>query len=425
VTGSIAAYKAAELARALIAEGADVQALMTHSAQQFLGPLTMRTLTRRHVMTDPLELLPDQRIAHVVAADSADLILVAPATAHWMAAMAGGLAGDVVTATCLASAAPVVVAPAMDGEMYAHPATVANVERLRSFGYTIVEPEFGPLASGQVGRGRLAETAEILAAVDRALEGRPIRQPDPQQRPPAIEMERAADMAGWHVVVTAGGTAEPIDPVRYIGNRSTGKMGIAIAEAALARGAAVTLVHGMVGVELPAEATLVPAPSAAEMRTAVLDALPGAHALVMAAAVADFRPRKVADTKIARQGDGLTLELEPTDDILAEAVRAVAGAANRPIIVGFAAETGSLDRAREKAQRKGVDLLVANDVAEEGSGFGTDTNRVTIVTPGEPDDQWPLMSKRQVADRLWDRVVAVRSVKSPQSGATSAELAPR
>jgi len=426
VTGSIAAYKAAEIARALIAEGADVQPLMTHSAQAFLGPLTLQTLTRRHVMTDPLELLPDQRISHIVAADSADLILVAPATARWMAAMANGLADDVVTATCLASAAPVVVAPAMDGEMYAHPATVANVEKLRSFGYAIVEPEFGPLASGQVGRGRLAEPAEILAAVGRALEGQPIRQPDPQQRPPASEGERAADLTGWHVVVTAGGTAEPIDPVRYIGNHSTGKMGVAIAEAALARGAAVTLIHGMVGVELPAEANLVSAPSAAEMRSAVLDALPRADALVMAAAVADFRPRHVADSKIARQGDGLTLELEPTDDILAEAVRvarAGAGAAGRqPVIVGFAAETGSLDRAREKAERKGVDLLVANDVAEEGSGFGTDTNRVTIVTPGEPDDQWPLMSKRQVADRLWDRVVAVRSVKSAKS-AESAELA--
>jgi phosphopantothenoylcysteine decarboxylase / phosphopantothenate---cysteine ligase len=414
VTGSIAAYKSAELARALISEGADVQALMTHSAQAFLGPLTLQALTRRKTMTDPLELLPDQRISHIVAADSADVILVAPATARWIAAMAAGLADDVITATCLASAAPVVVAPAMDGEMYAHPQTVANVEKLRSFGYTIVEPEVGPLASGQVGRGRLAEVGEIMQAVSRALNGQPIRQPDPTQRPPASEIERAPDLAGWHVVVTAGGTAEPIDPVRFIGNRSTGKMGVAIAEAALARGARVTLIHGMVGVQLPEEAELISAQSAAEMRAAVLDAVSEADALVMAAAVADFRPRDVADKKIARQGSGLTIELEPTSDILAEAVPVARASGRGAIVVGFAAETGSLDRAREKAERKGVDLLVANDVAEAGSGFGTDTNRVAIVAPGEPDDQWPLMSKRQVADRLWDRVVALGAVRSAE-----------
>ena len=414
VTGSIAAYKAAELARALIAEGADVQALMTHSAQAFLGPLTLQTLTRRKPMTDPLELLPDQRISHIVAADSADLILVAPATARWIAAMAAGLSDDVITATCLASTAPVVVAPAMDGEMYGHLATVGNVLKLKTYGYKIVEPEFGPLASGQVGRGRLADIDQIVSTVSRALKGKPIRQPDPQLRPPASEVERAADLAGWHVVVTAGGTAEPIDPVRYIGNRSTGKMGVAIAEAALARGARVTLIYGMVGVELPDEAELVSTPSAAEMRAAVLDVVSEADALVMSAAVADFRPRDVADKKIARQGSGLTIELEPTSDILAEAVPVARAAGRGAIVVGFAAETGSLERARDKAERKGVDLLVANDVAEEGSGFGTDTNRVTIVVPGEPDDQWPLMSKRLVADRLWDRVVALHAVRSAE-----------
>ena len=412
VTGSIAAYKSAELARALIAEGADVQPLMSHSAQAFLGQLTLQTLTRRRPMTDPLELLPDQRIAHVVAADSADVIVVAPATARWMAAMAAGLADDVITATCLASAAPVVVAPAMDGEMYAHPATVGNVARLRKFGYALVEPELGPLASGQVGRGRLADIAEIVDAVSRAVDGRPIRQPDPLQRPPLLYPEVADDLRGWHIVVTAGGTAEPIDPVRYIGNRSTGKMGVAIAQAALARGARVTLIHGLTSVPLPDDAELVSAPSAAEMRTAVLNALPGADALVMAAAVADFRPRTQAATKIARHGDGLTLELEPTSDILAEAVSvARTSGERRPIIVGFAAETGSLERAREKAERKGVDLLVANDVAEAGSGFGTDTNRVTIVAPGHADDPWPLMSKAQVADRLLDRVIALGAAR--------------
>ncbi len=417
VTGSIAAYKSAELARALTAEGADVQPLMTHTAQAFLGPLTLQTLTRRRPMTDALELLPDQRISHIVAADSADLILVAPATARWMAAMAAGLADDVITATCLASTAPVVVAPAMDGEMYDHPAMRANVERLRSFGYQIVEPETGPLASGSVGRGRLAEPAAILAAVRAALDGRPIREPDPGLRPPASDVQQPLDMAGAHVVVTAGGTAEPIDPVRYIGNRSTGKMGVAVARAALARGARVTLIHGLTAIDLPDAAELVSAPTAAEMRDAVLAALDDADVLVMAAAVADFRPRTTAAGKITR-ADGLTLELEPTDDILAEAVRVARAGPRRPIMVGFAAETGSLERARDKAARKGVDLLVANDVAEAGSGFGTDTNRVTIVVPGADDEQWPLLTKQQVAQRLLDRVASLRAERGSSLAAT-------
>lgn len=424
VTGSIAAYKSAELARALTAAGADVQVLMSRTAQKFIGPLTLQTLTRHRPMTDPLELLPDQRIAHIVAADTADLIVVAPATARWLAAMAAGLADDVITVTCLASSAPVVVAPAMDGDMYAHPATRANVERLRSWGYAIVEPEVGPLASGAMGRGRLAEPAVILDAVGRALEGKPVRQPDVDLRPPVVVGEPTLDLAGWRVVVTAGGTAEPIDPVRYIGNRSTGKMGVAIAQAALDRGATVTLIHGMTSVDLPEEANLVSAPSAAEMRTAVLDAVAGGmDALVMAAAVADFRPKAVAQGKIARDGAGLTLELEPTSDILAEAVKVARQAASPPVVVGFAAETGSLDRARDKATRKAVDLLVANDVAEAGSGFGTDTNHVTLVVPGGDDEQWPLMSKRQVADRLWDRVVAARAAHPARRNA-GAELAP-
>ncbi len=417
VTGSIAAYKSAELARALTTAGADVQALMSRSAQAFLGPLTLQTLTRRRPMTDPLELLPDQRIAHIVAADSADLILVAPATARWLAAMAAGLADDVITATCLASSAPVVVAPAMDGDMFSHPATRANVEKLRSFGYTVVEPGTGPLASGQVGRGRLAEPATIMAAVARALEGRPIRQPDSQQRPPIVVPDQAQDLAGWNVVVTAGGTAEPIDPVRYIGNRSSGKMGVAIAEAAIARGAQVTLIHGLTSVALPDGAQRISAPTAAEMRDAVLATLDGADLLVMAAAVADFRPRAPSATKLAR-ADGLTLELEPTADILAEAVSIAHRRRQQPLIVGFAAETGSLERVRDKQARKGVDLLVANDVAEEGSGFGSDTNRVTIIVPGEPDEAWPQMSKRQVAERLLDRLIALRAAQGASLAAT-------
>jgi phosphopantothenoylcysteine decarboxylase/phosphopantothenate--cysteine ligase len=421
VTGSIAAYKAAELLRLLLWAGADVQVLMSRAATHFIGPLTMETLSGRPVMLDPLELQSDLRIGHVVAADSADAVLVAPATARWLGAMANGLADDVITATCLATSAPVVVAPAMDGDMYAHPATVANVARLRGFGYAIVDPAAGPLASGQVGVGRLAELAQLVEAVATAVEYRPVRQPDPAQRPPRSSGARAADLAGWHILVTAGGTAEPIDPVRFIGNRSSGRMGFAIAEAAVLRGARVTLVKGTSSVEPPEGADVVVAETAAAMREAVLAALPGSDALIMAAAVADFRPRHAAETKLPR-ADGLRLELEPTADILAEAAEtarhsAAAHGARRPIIVGFAAETGSLHRAAEKAVRKGVDLLVANDVSEPGSGFGTETNRVTIIVPGQVPEPWPQATKAQVAHGLLDRLLAVRAAAGASLGA--------
>ncbi len=419
VTGSIAAYKAVELLRRLTAEGARVQVLMTRSAAAFVGPLTFETLSGRPVLLDPLELLPDARIGHVVAARSADAIVVAPATAHWLAAMATGLAGDVITATCLASHAPVVVAPAMDAGMYAHPATRANVERLHAFGYTIVEPATGVLASGLIGQGRLAEPAQVVDAVVASLATTGSGEPGPAgAAAPSADMPRAGaagDFAGRRVVVTAGGTAEPIDPVRFIGNRSSGRMGVAIAEAALARGARVTLIVGLTSVPLPAEATIVHGSTTAAMRSAVLDALPGADVLAMAAAVADFRPRRQAAAKLTRD-QAPTLELEPTEDILAEASQAAARLVPRPVLVGFAAETGSLDRAAEKARRKGVDLLVANDVLEPGAGFGVDTNRVTLVVPGSAPEPWPLMSKREVADRLLDRVAAILAAREHPAG---------
>jgi phosphopantothenoylcysteine decarboxylase/phosphopantothenate--cysteine ligase len=408
VSGSIAAYKAVELLRRLMAEGAQVQVLMTHAATAFVGPLTFETLSGRPVLHDALELLPDRRIAHVVAARESDAIVVAPATAHWMAAMAHGLAGDPITAACLAAAVPVVVAPAMDAEMYAHPATRANLERLRAFGYTVVEPTSGLLASGLVGEGRLAEPPIIVAAVVAAL----------AQRAPRSRR----DLTGRHVVVTAGGTAEPIDPVRFIGNRSSGRMGVEIARAALERGARVTLIVGQVSVPLPTGASVVAAPSSAEMERAVLDALPGADALVMAAAVADFRPRHPAPTKLTRDGAPV-LELEPTEDILAEAARRVQDQTLRPVLVGFAAETGSLDRVAEKARRKGVDLLVANDVLEPGSGFAVETNRVTLVAPDGAREPWPLLAKRDVADRLLDRVATLLQSRAGRGGAAAAGTA--
>jgi phosphopantothenoylcysteine decarboxylase / phosphopantothenate---cysteine ligase len=410
VTGSIAAYKAADLVRRLGDEGADVVVLMTPSATRFVGPLTFAALSRHPVETDVGGLLPDERIGHIVVADSADAIVVAPATAHWMASMATGLAGDPVTAACLATTAPVVVAPAMDGEMYAHPATRANVARLRDgFGYRVVEPAAGPLASGQVGQGRLAETPDIVDAVIASVAGRPVRSPDPTTRPPVVGRARASDLDGRHVVVSAGGTAEPIDPVRFIGNRSSGKMGVALAEAAVERGAQVTLVAGIVSVPLPVADALriVRAETTAAMAHAVREAISGADALIMAAAVADFRPKRSADTKLTREG-GLTLELEPTEDILASVSAGLSGTPppRRPVLVGFAAETGSLDRAADKLRRKGVDLLVANDVSEPGSGFGTDTNRVLILGADGSRADLPQQAKRAVADEILDRVAA-------------------
>ena len=427
VTGSIAAYKAADLVRRLRDEGADVVVLMTPTATRFVGELTFAALTRHPVESDIGRLLPDQRIGHIVIADSADAIVVAPATAHWLAAMASGLAGDAVTAACLATAAPVVIAPAMDGEMYGHPATRANVARLRDdFGYRIVEPEAGPLASGQSSQGRLAETASIVDAVSAAVADRPVRTPDAGDRPPIVAEARDPDLDGRHIVISAGGTVEPIDPVRFIGNRSTGRMGVALAEAALDRGARVTLVVGQVSVDLPVSSRLLvlQAETTADMGGLIRAAVAESDALVMAAAVADFRPRETATTKLGRER-GLTLELEPTEDILAGIAAEIPphGDPMRPILVGFAAETGSLDRVADKVVRKGVDFLVANDVAEEGSGFGTDTNHVRILSAGGEQVDLPLRSKRAVAEEILDLVAAALDARDAhaQTGRTTQE----
>ncbi len=454
ISGSIAAFKAVDLLRLLRAEGAEVQVLMTPSATRFVAPLTLAALSRRRVDAEVLDLLPDGRIGHVLVADAADAIVVAPATAHWLGAMAHGLAADVVTATCLATSAPVVVAPAMDGDMYAHPATQDNVAILRDrFGYTIVTPAVGPLASGQVGPGRLAELEAIVDAVVEAIGVRPVRAPEPADRSPLLTDAEVADLAGdaddlagRHVVVTAGGTLEPIDPVRFIGNRSSGRMGIAVAEAARDRGARVTLVAAAVSVPLPVGVEVIRAETAAAMRTVLLgllgaggaspdgaprEAQAGFDALVMAAAVADFRPSSPADRKLPRTDAGLTVELVPNPDILAEIGHRVRGIdeggvtvrpalRRRPVLVGFAAETGSLARASDKLARKGVDLLVANDVTEAGSGFGTETNRVTILAAAGEEVALPLLSKRAVADRILDRVVAALDARdvAAQTGAT-------
>ena len=429
VTGSIAAYKAVELLRLLTAEGADVVVLLSPSATRFVGPLSFAALSRHPVETELMELLPDGRIGHIVIADSVDAVVVAPATAHWLGSMAAGMAGDVVTATCLATSAPVIAAPAMDGDMWAHPATRANVERLRTdFGYSVIEPASGPLASGQSGVGRLADLSLILDAVVSAIADRPVREPNAAARPPHRQgVVREADLTGRHIVVTAGGTREPIDPVRFIGNRSTGRMGVAVAEAALDRGASVTLIAADTSVPLPEDrARVIRVETAGQLRSVLLTTLFGTEggpsvapfdALIMAAAVSDFTPVRPAQHKLGRAA-GLTLELAATPDLLAEASRMArgldsAGAATqvaiapRPVLVGFAAETGSMTRAAEKLRRKGVDLLVANDVSEPDSGFGTETNRVLILDADGGEAALPLLPKREVADRLLDRIAGL------------------
>jgi phosphopantothenoylcysteine decarboxylase/phosphopantothenate--cysteine ligase len=449
ITGSIAAYKAVELLRAFQNEGADVRVLMTTSAVEFIGPLTLETLSRHPVDSDVLSLRGDGRIGHIAAAHDVEAIVVAPATAHWLGAMANGLAGDTITAACLATSVPVIVAPAMDGGMYSHPATAANLATLRGFGYRIVEPESGELASGLVGQGRLAALELIVDATVEALNGSPAPAvPSPARAAPAaapaapaaeiVPPERSRnDLVGKHVVVTAGGTAEPIDPVRFVGNRSTGKMGIAVAEDALDRGAAVTLILGNVTVEPPAQAHIARAETAAQMQAA-LHALtppegPRFDILVMAAAVADFRPRSPAAKKVGRSGS-LTIEMDATPDLLAETAERVgagvkASGGRRPILVGFAAETGSFERVAEKLRHKGVDLLVANDVEEAGSGFGTDTNKVTIYSIDAAPEELPLLPKREVAELLLDRVVvrlanALTQASGPETEAAAAPAPP-
>jgi phosphopantothenoylcysteine decarboxylase/phosphopantothenate--cysteine ligase len=449
ITGSIAAYKAVELLRMFQNEGADVRVLMTTSAVEFIGTLTLETLSRHPVDSDILQLQGDGRIGHISAAHDVEVIVVAPATARWLGAMANGIAGDTITAACLAASVPVVVAPAMDGGMYSHKATQANVARLRDFGYRIVEPESGVLASGMTGQGRLAalerivdETAAALGAAPAAASAAapaaaPIAAAGPGAAPAAKLPSPPSrnDMSGLHVVVTAGGTAEPIDPVRFIGNRSTGKMGIAVAEDALDRGAAVTLILGSATVEPPAQAHVARAETAAEMQAALQVLTPPEgprfDVLVMAAAVADFRPRSPSDKKVGRSGS-LTIELDATPDLLAETAERVgagvrASGAHRPILVGFAAETGSFARVAEKLRNKGVDLLVANDVAEPGSGFGTDTNKVTIYSVDAAPEELPLMSKREVAELLLDRVVVrlgARQSAAPEAAPEVATEAP-
>ncbi|HEY8772009.1 MAG TPA: bifunctional phosphopantothenoylcysteine decarboxylase/phosphopantothenate--cysteine ligase CoaBC [Candidatus Limnocylindria bacterium] len=385
VSGSIAAYKAVSLVRLLAERGALVDVAMTPAATQFVTPLTFASLTHRRVVTDVMALDDDSQIAHVELAEGADAIVIAPATANLLAELAAGNASNAVTAIALASRAPLVVAPAMDAGMWTHPATQRNVETLRGFGHRIVEPEVGALASGLTGVGRLAEPEMIVEAVERLF-------------------ARAGDLDGLQVVVSAGGTREPIDPVRFIGNRSSGKMGVAIAEAARDRGAGVTLIAGVMSVPPPRGMNVLDATTASSMRQAVLRAAPTADILVMAAAVADFAPKRASNSKIKRGGGDLRIDLVANPDIIAEVGEMADGA--RPFLVGFAAESDDLEaNALSKLRDKGLDLIVGNTVGGPFDAIGSDENKVIVFgAEGELSD-WPMLPKRQVAERLWDLIV--------------------
>lgn len=385
VAGSIAAYKAVSLVRLLAERGAVVDVAMTPAATAFVTPLTFASLTRRPVVSDVMALDADSQIAHVELAEGADAIVIAPATANLLADLAAGNAGNAVTAIALASRAPLVIAPAMDAGMWTHPATQRNVETLRGFGHRIIDPEVGALASGLTGVGRLADPASIVETVERLF-------------------ARAGDLDGVQVVVSAGGTREPIDPVRFIGNRSSGKMGVAIAEAARDRGASVTLIAGVMSVSPPRGMTVIEATTAATMRQAVLRAAAGADLLVMAAAVADFAPKRASSRKIKRGGGDLQIDLVPNPDIIAEVGEMADG--TRPFLIGFAAESDELEaNALSKLRDKGLDLIVGNRVGGPFDAIGSDENKVIVFGAEGVLSDWPMLPKRQVAERLWDLIV--------------------
>ncbi|MCK9520010.1 MAG: bifunctional phosphopantothenoylcysteine decarboxylase/phosphopantothenate--cysteine ligase CoaBC [Dehalococcoidia bacterium] len=380
VTGSISAYKAADLASKLRQAGAELEVVMTPAAVQFIAPLTFQSLTGRDVVVDMFSAREAE--AHVEVARRADALVIAPATADCMANLATGRTPDMVTLTALATTAPVLIAPAMDNQMWAHPATQANVATLRERGAEFVGPNDGRLATGRMGAGRLAEPAEIVGALLRLL-----------------GLQRG-DLRGRRVVVSAGPTHEPIDPVRFVGNRSSGKMGFAIAEAARDRGAEVTLVAGPVALAAPYGVRCISVKTVAEMLCALDEATRESDALVMAAAPADFRPATPADHKLKKEPgqQRMMLELTKNPDILAS----LPGGGVR---VGFAAETQNLAQyARAKLTEKRLDFIVANDVTAAGSGFGTDTNQVTMFYAGGEVEELPLMTKYEVAHAIWDRV---------------------
>jgi len=384
VTGCIAAYKSCELARELVRDGVRVKVVMTESATRFVGPLTLRTLTGEPVVTSLWDEPVTGRVYHVSLAEEADVFAIAPATANVIAKLAHGIADDMLTTTALATEAPLVIAPAMNTHMWRDAAIRANIATLRSRGAIVVEPESGELACGDVGEGRLAETSAIIAVV-------------------SAEFARTRDLEGVRLLVTAGPTFEPIDPVRFIGNRASGKTGFALAEEAARRGALVTLVSGPTALPDPFGCTTVRVATAAEMHTAAMEAFASADAVVATAAVSDLRPVAPSELKLKKDASPDNIAVERTPDILGE----MGERKGSRVLVGFAAESHDLlAEARGKLERKSLDLVVANDVTEPGLGFGSDSNRVTLVAR-ESAEELPVMSKRALARALCDRLAVL------------------
>jgi phosphopantothenoylcysteine decarboxylase/phosphopantothenate--cysteine ligase len=387
ITGSIAAYKAAILASRLTQAGACVDTVMTDSAQKFITPLSLRSITGRPVSVSVWEMSGELNIEHVSLAERADAVLIAPATANFIAKLAAGIADDLLSCVVLATRSPVIIAPAMNVNMYENTVTQENIARLKTRGFVFIEVANGRLACGTVGSGRLAEAEDIIGTLRMVL-------------------GRSGDLAGKKVVVTAGGTREALDPVRFIGNQGSGRMGYAIAEAARDRGAAVVLISTASLAE-PAGMEMVYVDTAGQMKEAVDKAVTGADVLVMAAAVADFQARETSPDKIKKDNGRLSLELVPTPDILSS-VRGTF------IKVGFAAESCDIiTNAVKKLKSKSLDLIMANDITQPGWGFGADTNKVTLIDRFGLIEELPLMSKRKVAERLWDWVISHPGDKQP------------
>ena len=393
VTGGIAAYKAIEVLRELQRAGCDVRVAMTRHACEFIQPLTFRALSGSYVIVD--DYAPDNPdpIAHITFSQTIELLIVAPATANTLAKFANGVADDFLTSTYLACTAPVLVAPAMNTTMWEHPATQRNIAKLRADGVRIIAPDEGEMACGTIGPGRLSEPENIAGAALEILN----------------HSSNQKDLLGEHIVITAGATREPIDPVRFISNRSSGKMGFALAQVARSRGASVTLIAGTANVKAPEDLELIRTTTAEKMHGAALEHAAKATTFIAAAAVADYAPAQASNQKIKKTGESLELKLRRTPDILKDVAQS---RRDGQIIVGFAAETENLlANAREKLASKKLDMIVANDVAAAGSGFDSDTNAVRILLRDQPDAiELPLMSKLEAAHRILDEIVKLRAV---------------
>lgn len=389
VSGGIACYKGLELVRLLVREGFIVRVVMTREATEFVTPLTFQTLSGHSVSTDLFNLTQESEIGHINLADQADVLVVAPATANIIGKIAAGIADDLLTTVVMATQAPVLFAPSMNVHMYENPIFAENLRKLKRVGYHFLEPAEGYLACGYEGKGRLPEPENILDEIQGLL--------------------KKKDLSGEKLLITAGPNHEPLDPVRYISNRSSGKMGYALARQGLRRGAEVTLISGPTSLVPPSRARVIAVKTAAEMRQAVLEEFPNATAVLMAAAVADYHPEKLAAKKLKRAEGPIQVSLQPNPDILKE----IGERKDGKFLVGFAAETDDLiANAKKKLKEKNLDLIVANDVTQEGSGFEGDTNIATLLDRGGSIHPLPLMSKDDLADRIYDHILRLQSKKT-------------